>query len=64
MFEELKRFLASMKPAFSRQATQGWFVIVFVGFLVRSDAFGVSSMVRALMLAPEGRRREQGGRES
>jgi len=53
MFEELKRFLAFVKPAFSRQATHGWFVIVFVGFLVRSDTFGVSSIVRALMLAPE-----------
>ena len=53
MFEELKRFLAFVKPAFSRQATHSWFVVVFVGFLVRSDTFGVSSIVRALMLAPE-----------
>ncbi len=53
MFDELKRFLAHMRSAFSRQATHGWFVIVFVGFLVRTDTFGVSSIVRALMLAPE-----------
>jgi hypothetical protein len=53
MFKELKQFLAFMKPAFSRQATYGWFVIVFVGFLVRTDRLGVSSIVRALMLAPE-----------
>ena len=53
MFAELERFLAFMKPAFSRQATHGWFVVVFVGFLVRSDMFGVSSIVRALMLGPE-----------
>jgi len=53
MFDELKRFLTHMESAFSRRATHGWFVVVFVGFLVRSDTFGVSSIVRALMLAPE-----------
>lgn len=53
MFDELKRFLTHMESAFSRQATYSWFVIVFVGFLVRSDTLGVSSIVRALMLAPE-----------
>lgn len=53
MFKELKAFLAFMRPAFSRRATYGWFVIVFVGFLVRSDTFGVSSIIRALMLTPE-----------
>ena len=52
MFEELKRFLVFVRPAFSRQATYGWFIIVFVGFLLRTDTFGVSSVVRALMLAP------------
>lgn len=52
MFNELKRCLAHMESAFSRKATYGWFVVVFVGFLVRTDTFGVSSIVRALMLAP------------
>jgi hypothetical protein len=53
MLKKLNEFLVFMRPAFSRQATYGWFVIVFVGFLVRSDTFGVSSIVRALMLTPE-----------
>ena len=53
MFDELKRCLAHMESAFSRKATYGWFVVVFVGFLVRTDTWGVSSIVRALMLAPE-----------
>jgi hypothetical protein len=53
MFKELNAFLAFMRPAFSRRATYHWFVIVFVGFLVRSDTFGVSSIVRALMLTPQ-----------
>jgi len=53
MHEELRRFLTHMRSAFSRQATYGWFIIVFMGFLVRTDTLGVSSIVRALMLAPE-----------
>ena len=48
MHEELRRFLTHMRPAFSRQATYGWFIIVFVGFMVRTDTLGVSSIVRAL----------------
>ena len=53
MLEELKRFLTFMRPAFSRRATFGWFVVVFIGFILRSDTYGVSSIVRALSLAPE-----------
>jgi len=53
MVKELQRFLAFLRPAFSRQATYGWFVVVFVGFLLRDDTFGVSSVVRALALAPQ-----------
>jgi len=53
MLEELKRFLVFMRPAFSRQATYCWFVVVFVGFILRSDTYGVSSIVRALTLTPE-----------
>ena len=53
MGKELERFLRFLRPAFSRQATYGWFVIVFAGFILRNDTFGVSSIIRALMLAPE-----------
>ncbi len=53
MLKVLENFLRAMRPAFSRQATFVWFVIVFVGFLLRSDTFGVSSIVRALSLMPE-----------
>lgn len=52
MLKYLENFLQAMRPAFSRQTTYTWFVIVFVGFLLRSDTFGVSSIVRALSLAP------------
>jgi len=53
MLEELKRFLMFMRPAFSRRATYCWFVVVFVGLILRTDNFGVSSIIRALTLAPE-----------
>jgi len=53
MLEELKRFFVFMKPAFSRRATYCWFVLVFVGFILRTDNFGVSSIVRSLLLPAE-----------
>ena len=53
MGDYLQDFLKAMRPAFSRQATFHWFVIVLVGFLVRPDTLGVSSIVRALTLTPE-----------
>ena len=52
MIDELKECLLFMRPAFSRRATYVWFVIVFVGFLIRTDTFGVTSIIRALTLAP------------
>ena len=53
MLEELKRFLVFMRPAFSRRATYYWFVVVFAGFILRTDNIGVSSIIRALGLSPE-----------
>jgi len=53
MSDELNRFLVFMRPAFSRRATYCWFVIVFIGLMMRSDTYGISSIVRALTLVPE-----------
>jgi len=53
MLKELNSFLLFMRPAFSRGATHCWFVVVFVGFILRTDNFGVSSIVRALFLPAE-----------
>jgi hypothetical protein len=52
MIAYVETFLRSMRPAFSRKATWVWFVIVFAGFVVRTDTYGISSIVRALMLSP------------
>jgi len=53
MFDELNRFLMFMRPAFSRRATYHWFVVVFIGLVMRSDTYGVSSIIRALALMSE-----------
>jgi len=53
MIQYLENLLHAMRPAFSRTATFRWFVVVCVGFVVRTDTFGVSSIVRALSLPPE-----------
>lgn len=50
----VEKFLIFMRPAFSRGATFIWFVVCFAGFLTRTDNYGVSSIVRALLLAPGG----------
>ena len=46
----LESFFTAMRPTFSRQAAYAWFVVVFMGFTVRTDTLGVSSVVRALFL--------------
>ena len=40
------------RPAFSRQATFDWFVLVLFAMLLRLEVAGVTSFVRALGLAP------------
>lgn len=52
MFTELNQFLLFMRKAFSKEATYHWFVIVFIGFIVRTDTLGVTSIIRALTLMP------------
>jgi len=52
MILHLETLLLALRPAFSRRAAYAWFVVVFAGFIVRNDAYGVSSIVRALALAP------------
>ena len=52
MNDYLNDLLKFLRPAFSRHATFCWFVIAFIGFMMRSDYYGVSSVIRALWLAP------------
>lgn len=52
MIKYLENLLRAMRPAFSRKATFVWFVLVFAGFVTRTDTYGVSSIIRALWLGP------------
>jgi len=52
MMSYVQALLQALRPAFSRQATFAWFVVAFAGFVTRYDVYGVSSIVRALGLAP------------
>ncbi len=52
MINYLEDLFSAMRPAFSRQATFAWFVITCVGFIMRYDNYGVSSIIRALYLLP------------
>lgn len=39
-----------MRPAFSRSATHRWFIIAVIGIIMKTDSYGVTSIVRALQL--------------
>ena len=52
MIDYLEELLKALRPAFSRQATFAWFIIAIAGFVMRSDTYGVSSIIRALCLEP------------
>ncbi len=52
MMEVLEALLRALRPAFTRQATFAWFVVAFAGVVTRQDVYGVSSIIRALSLAP------------
>lgn len=53
MFNYVTMFLLYFRPCFSREATFNWFVVAFVGIILREDTLGVTSIVRALMLSPQ-----------
>jgi hypothetical protein len=52
MFCHLDAIFAGFRPCFSRKAAFHWFVIVIVGFYVRVDHEGLTSVIRWLSLAP------------
>ena len=52
MYQRIEQLLKEFRPCFSRKAAFGWFVTVIVGFMLRSDQLGVTSVIRDLSLAP------------
>jgi len=52
LVKEVEAILRQFRPVFRRQAAFGWFVLVAWAFILRMEAFGVTSVVRCLGLAP------------
>ncbi|MBT2289463.1 transposase [Paenibacillus albidus] len=50
MLKYLNELLHPFRSCFSRQATFEWFVVIVVGFMLRSDHLGVTSIIRDLSL--------------
>lgn len=53
MIKELSIILLQFRDCFSRTSSFNWFVITVMGFIVRLDHHGVSSVVRWLNLDPD-----------
>ncbi|MBT2289306.1 transposase [Paenibacillus albidus] len=50
MLKYLNNLLLPFRSCFSRRATFEWFVVIVVGFMLRSDHLGVTSIIRDLSL--------------
>ena len=52
MINEINRILLQFQNCFSRNAAFHWFVVVIMGFIIRLDHHGVTSIIRWLGLKP------------
>ena len=52
MITEINNILSQFRSCFSRASSFNWFVITVIGFIVRLDHHGVSSVIRWLNLDP------------
>ncbi len=52
MIHEINAILLEFQSCFSRNAAFNWFVIVNMGFILRLDHHGVSSIIRWLAIKP------------
>lgn len=52
MLKFISEILLCFASCFSRQPAFDWFMVVIVGFMVRSDSLGVTSIIRDLALKP------------
>ncbi len=52
MIPEINNILSQFRICFSRASSFNWFVITVIGFIVRIDHHGVSSVIRWLNLDP------------
>jgi hypothetical protein len=52
MLKYMNELLLPFRACFSRQATFEWFVVIVIGFMLRSDHLGMTSVIRDLSLNP------------
>jgi len=52
MIKEISLIVSQFRDCFTRTATYNWFVIIIMGFIIRLDHHGVSSIIRWLGLKP------------
>lgn len=52
MWSFLNEQLLSFRSCFNRVATFPWFIIVILGFILRQDYLGVTSIIRSLAIVP------------
>jgi len=53
MWKFIDQILCEFRKCFSRQASFEWFVIIVIGCMIRSDAQGITTLVRDLYINPE-----------
>lgn len=53
MWKLLDEVFIDFKKCFNRQAAFQWFVVIIVGFMIRTDTLGVTSVIRDLAIAQE-----------
>jgi hypothetical protein len=54
MWEFLDSTLLSFRGCFSRKRAFYWFVVIIIGFMLRYDFAGITSIIRTLGLMPNG----------
>lgn len=50
MYQFIEDTLSAFRECFSNSRTYCWFIILVIGFILRDDVLGVTSVIRALML--------------
>jgi len=53
MLNFIDNVLCHFESCFSRKASFRWFVTITIGFMLRSDKLGVTSVIRDLALSPD-----------
>jgi len=54
MFKYVNSVLMGFRGCFNREITFHWFVVIVVGFMLRYDYTGITSIIRTLGLEPGG----------